>query len=260
MLNRRLAMAAAAVVGTLTLASCEKGPEVVPAKFAARPSVSDINEAYPVFARMARIPGKVKMRCEYTISGTLQRCRQVAVAPEGLNFEKSVSRLLAKYTVTPQTYDGRPAPAPITFVISFDPPAAPQPYAGEPVRDADVASLRRQLSYIGAAEGESAAYRAARTVEVDRMNVVSGMVTRAFEAEGAQRRATMPLAVVQTMQPDDRARLSRPDAYIMLPTIWQIEATSPEFFAANERLAAHMRNAYCAAYSCSTELPATAAE
>ncbi|RZJ97392.1 MAG: hypothetical protein EON88_03010 [Brevundimonas sp.] len=128
MLNRTLpGLAALAVVASLS--ACEKGPDIVPAKFTARPSASDIAEVYPAFARMARIPGKVKMRCEYSISGTLQRCRQIAVAPEGLNFEAGVPRLLSKYTVSPQTYDGRPAPAPITFVISFTPPSAPAPYA-----------------------------------------------------------------------------------------------------------------------------------
>lgn len=258
MLNRKLAGATALAAAAVVLGSCEKGPEVVPATFTARPSVSDIAEVYPTFARMARIPGKVKMRCEYTISGSLQRCRQLAVAPEGLNFEKGVSRLLGKYTVSPQTYDGRPAPAPITFVISFDPPAAPAPYSGEPVRDSDVALVRRHLSYIGEAEGQSAAYRASRTVELDRMTAVSGIVDRAYEAEGAQRRATMPLAVVQALSPEDRNRLSRSGGYVMLPMLWDIEAVSPEFFSANERLAAHMRNAYCAQYACSTELPAAA--
>jgi hypothetical protein len=258
MLNRKLAGLTALAGAVAVLGGCEKGPEIVPAKFTARPSASDIAEMYPTFARMARIPGRVKMRCEYTISGTLERCRQVAVAPEGLNFEKNVSRLLGKYTVTPQTLDGRPAPAPITFVISFDPPAAPAPYTGEPVRDTDVAVVRRQLSYINEAEGQSAAHRASRSVELDRMTAVSGFVDRAYTAEGGQRRATMPLAVVQTLSPQDRARLSQPGGYVMLPMLWEIEATSPEFFAANDRLAAHMRNAYCAAYSCSTDLPEAA--
>lgn len=257
MLNRKLAgltaLAAAAALG-----ACEKGPEIVPAKFTARPSTSDIAEAYPAFAGMARIPGKVKMRCEYNIAGTLQRCRQVAVAPEGLNFEAGVPRLLSKYTVTPQTYDGRPAPAPITFVISFTPVPAPGPYAGEPVSDADVAVVRRNLSYMGEAEGRSAQYRASRSVDLDRMTAVGGIVDRAYAAEGAARRAAMPLAVVQTLLPADRRQLSQPSGYVMFPTLWQMEAESPEFFAANERLAAHMRNAYCAAYSCSTDLPEAA--
>ena len=143
-------------------------------------------------------------------------------------------------------------------MISFDPPAAPAPYSGEPVRDSDVALVRRQLSYIGEAEGQAAAYRASRTVELDRMTAVSGIVDRAYDAEGAQRRATMPLAVVQALSPEDRSRLSRSGGYVMLPMLWDIEAVSPEFFSANERLAAHMRNAYCAQYACSTELPAAA--
>ncbi|MDQ8029394.1 MAG: hypothetical protein REJ23_11755 [Brevundimonas sp.] len=259
MLNRKLAGLTALAGAFAVLVGCSKGPEIVPAKFTARPSASDIAEMYPTFARMARIPGRVKMRCEYTISGTLERCRRVAVAPEGLNFEDGVSRLLSKYTVAPQTLDGRPAPAPITFVINFDPPAAPPPYTGAPVRDADVAVIRRQLSYIGEAEGLSAAFRASRSVELDRMTAVSGFVERAFSAEGAQRRATMPLAVVQAMTPENRARLTSPSAYVMLPLLSDIEAASPEFFAANERLAAHMRNAYCAAYACSTDLPEAAA-
>lgn len=257
MLNRTLSglTALAAVAG---LAACEKGPEVVPAKFTARPSASDIAEVYPAFARMARIPGKVKMRCEYSISGTLQRCRQVAVAPEGLNFESGVPRLLAKYTVSPQTYDGRPAPAPITFVISFTPPPAPGPYTGEPVRDADVAVIRRNLAYMGEGENRAAQYRASRSVDLDRMSAVGGMVDRAYAAEGAARRAVMPLAVVQTLLPADRRQLAQPTGYVMFPTLYQMEAESPEFFAANERLATRMRTEYCAAYSCSSELPAAA--
>ena len=254
MLNRTLpGLAALAVVASLT--ACEKGPEIVPAKFTARPSADELAEAYPAFARMARIPGKVKMRCEYSISGTLQRCRQVAVAPEGLNFEAGVPRLLSKYTVLPQTYDGRPAPAPITFVISFTPPAAPGPYAGEPVRDADVAVVRRSLSYMGESENRAAQYRASRSVDLDRMTAVGGMVDRAYAADGAARRAVMPLAVVQTLLPADRRELGKPTGYVMFPSMHQMETESPEFFAANERMASRMRTEYCAAYSCSTELP-----
>ncbi|WP_420479059.1 hypothetical protein [Brevundimonas sp. FT23028] len=257
MLNRTISgvIALAAVSG---LNACEKGPEIVPAQFTARPSASDIAEVYPAFARMARIPGKVKMRCEYSISGTLQRCRQIAVAPEGLNFEAGVPRLLSKYTVAPQTLDGRPAPAPITFVISFNPPPAPGPYTGEPVREADVAVVRRSLSYMGEAENRAAQYRATRSVELDRMTTVGRIVDSAYAAEGAARRAVMPLAVVQTLLPADRRELSKPSGYVMFPTLYQLEAESPEFFAANERLASHMRNAYCAAWSCSTELPEAA--
>jgi hypothetical protein len=258
MLNRTLP-GLAALAAVASLSACEKGPEIVPAKFTARPSSSDLAEAYPAFARMARIPGKVKMRCEYSISGTLQRCRQVAVAPEGLHFEAGVPRLLSKYTVSPQTLDGRPAPAPITFVIDFTPQPAPGPYAGEPVRDADVAVIRRNLSYMGEAENRSAQYRASRSVDLDRMNAVGGIVDRAYAAEGAARRAAMPLAVVQTLLPADRRQLSQPSGYVMFPTLWQMEAESPEFFAANERLAGKMRTEYCAAYSCSTELPETVA-
>lgn len=257
MLNRTLpGLAALAVVASLS--ACEKGPDIVPAKFTARPSASDIAEVYPAFARMARIPGKVKMRCEYSISGTLQRCRQIAVAPEGLNFEAGVPRLLSKYTVSPQTYDGRPAPAPITFVISFTPPPAPGPYAGEPIRDADVAVIRRQLAYIDAGENQAAQYRASRSVDLDRMTAVGGIVDRAYAADGAARRAAMPLAVVQTLLPADRRQLSQPNGYVMLPALYQLEAESPEFFAANERMATRMRTEYCATWSCSDTLPEAA--
>jgi hypothetical protein len=65
--------------------------------------------------------------------------------------------------------------------------------------------------------------------------------------------------VVQTLLPADRRQLSQPSGYVMFPTLWQMEAESPEFFAANERLAGKMRTEYCAAYSCSTELPETVA-
>ena len=262
MLNRMLAgptaLAATAAAALVALAGCDQGPEIVPAKFTSRPSASDMAEAYPDFARMARIPGKVKMRCEYNIAGTLQRCRQIAVAPAGLNFDKGVPRLLSKYAVTPQTVDGRPAPAPIVFTISFTPQPAPPPYAGEPIRDADVAVVRRSLSYMGEAENRSAQYRATRSVDVDRMTAVGGMVDRAYAAEGAARRAAMPLAVVQTLLPADRRQLSQPTGYVMFPTLWQMEAESPEFFAANERLAQRLRTEYCAAFACSTDLPETA--
>lgn len=254
MLNRTLA----GLTALALLAGCEKGPEIVPAKFTARPSTADMAEAYPDFARMARLPGKVKMRCEYNIAGTLQRCRQVAVAPAGLNFEKGVGRLLSKYTVTPQTLDGRPAPAPIVFTITFTPQPAPPPYAGEPVREADVAAVRRGLSYMGEAENRAAQYRASRSVDVDRMTAVGGIVDRAYAAEGAARRAAMPLAVVQTLLPADRRQLASQTGYVMFPTLWQMEAESPEFWAANERLAARIRSEYCALYSCSTDLPEAA--
>lgn len=254
-MSKRLALAALAA--TLAVAGCEKGPEIVPAKFAASPSAADIEAAYPAFARMARIPGKVKMRCEYSMSGTLQRCRRLGVAPAGLNFEAGVPGLLSKYTVTPQTYDGRPAPAPIVFTISFNPPAAPGPYTGEPVRDADMAIVRRNLTYARQSENRMLQFQASRSVELDRMNAVGGIVDRAYAAEGSARLDTLPRAVIQVLAPSDRVRLRDPGSYVMFPTLSQLESGSPEFFAANERMAARMRTEYCAAYPCSAELPAT---
>jgi hypothetical protein len=121
-----------------------------------------------------------------------------------------------------------------------------------------VAVVRRSRAYIDEGENRAAQYRASRSVELDRMTAVGGIVDRAYAADGAARRAAMPLAVVQTLLPADRRQLAQPTGYVMFPTLYQLEAESPEFFAANERMATRMRNEYCATYSCSNALPEAA--
>lgn len=256
MLNRILPglIGLAAVAG---LSACDKGPEIVPATFTARPSADDLAEAYPAFARMARIPGKVKMRCEYAISGTLQRCRQIAVAPEGLKFEAGVPRLLSKYTVSPQTYDGRPAPAPITFVIAFTPSPPPPPFTGPAPTEAELAMARRGWAFMENFQDRSAQYRASRSVELDRMTAVADIVDRAYAAEGAALTRARAIAEVQVQTPAER-RNGPSSTVFSITNEAVLERVSPEYYAAAERAAVLMRAEYCAAWSCSTALPAAA--
>lgn len=246
-------LAAAAALALLT--GCESGPEITPARWASQPTAGDMAEAYPDFARMARIPGKVKMRCHYTLDGVLERCRKIGVAPEGLNFDRHVPRLLAKYVVVPQTYDGRPAPSSIDFVIAFNPSPTPAAYAGQPVTDGELAALRRKVGIDRERERRMAQYIGSRTVELDRSAAVAAIVDRAYAAEDSARYDAMLRGVVQALTPAERRVLASND-YVTLPTLAQIEAVSPEFHAANARLATRMRSEYCAAYSCDTTLPA----
>ena len=243
----------AAVVGA-SLGSCEMGPEITPAKWASRPTAADIQEAYPGFARMARIPGKVRMRCYYTLEGLLERCRKLGVAPEGLNFDRRVPSLLGKYVVTPQTIDGRPAPSAIDFVISFDPAPAPAAYSGQPVTEAEVAALKRRISLNRTGERSNAQYVGSRTVERDRSAAVAAIVDRAYAADDPARREALMLGAVQAMTPADR-RLIPTSEYFRIPRLDEIEAISPEYHAAAGRLADRMRAEYCAAYSCDATLP-----
>lgn len=251
---RRAVLAAVGIAAGASLASCEMGPEVTPAKFATRPTAADIQEAYPGFAKMARIPGKVRMRCYYSLDGLLERCRKLGVAPEGLNFDRRVPTLLGKYVVTPQTIDGRPAPSAIDFVISFNPSPAPGAYNGQPVTEAEVAALKRRVSLNRTWERSSAQYVGSRTVELDRSAAVAAIIDRAYADDDPARRDALMLGVVQAMTPADR-RLISTSQYFAIPGLDQIETVSPEYHAAAGRLADRMRAEYCAAYSCDATLP-----
>jgi hypothetical protein len=249
-LGRLAALAAVAV-----LSGCDSGPEIVPASWASQPSAADLAQAYPAFARMAHIPGKVKLRCDYTVSGVLERCRKLGVAPEGLNFDQSIPRLLAKYIVKPQTYDGTVAPAPIEFVIAFNPPSAPPASSSPPPTDAEMAALRRGVSLTGAMESQIAQLQATRSVEVDRMNVVADIVNRAHDAETTDRVDSVLQGVIQAMTPAQRQELLTNPRFMVLPNRLEIEAASPVYFAYSQRLATRMRTEYCAKYSCDATLP-----
>lgn len=248
----------AALAAVFALSACDGGPEIVPAGWVSQPSASDIAQAYPDFARMAQIPGKVKLRCDYTLEGVLERCRKLGVAPAGLQFDRALPRLLALYQVRPQTYDGQPAPSPIEFVIAFNPPPAPPPYAGPPVTETELAAVRRTVSLIGRVENQMAQQRASRSVDLDRMTPVAGMVDRAFAAEGDARDAATMRALVQAMTPGDRRELSSSRSYMALPNRFELERVSPEYHAANRQLATRMRTEYCAAYACDATLPGAA--
>ena len=248
----------AGFAAALFVNGCDTGPKIEPARYVQQPTAADVAQAYPDFARMARIPGKVRVRCRYNLSGAMEGCQLLTVAPQGLNFERSISELMAKYNVTPQTLDGRPAPAPIIITIQFNPPSAPPPYAGTPPTAGELSQVRRMASRFSEYETRMRMSEASRSVALDRMDVVAGIVDRAYEAEGAQRRDAMVTGLVQAMSPSDRADLSSGRGYLALAAPWRIEAVSPEFFAANERLAAAMRAEYCAAYPCDATLPTAA--
>lgn len=254
---RQIMWRAAALMALAGLAACDKGPEIVKATWASKPTAAEVAEVYPAFARMARIPGKIEVRCNYDRQGVLSRCRRIGVAPAGLKFEEALKRLLPKYRVTPQTVDGITAPSEITFVISFNPSRPPAPYAGPPVTAAELAGVRRVVSVVSRYESAMAQRAASYTVDVDRMSVVSAMVDRAYKAEGAAVEAALPLALIQATPAEDRAVLARGQSFRVYGRA-ELEAVSPEYHAAMGRLAAHMRTEYCAAYTCDPTLPAEA--
>lgn len=251
--------ALAALAFVATLPGCEKGPEIVPAGWVSRPSAVDIARAYPDFARMAHIPGRVRMRCNYTADGALERCRKLGVAPEGLNFDQSVPRLLAQYVVRPQTVDGMVAPAPIEFVIAFDPPSPPPASAAPPATAAEMTALRRGFVLTRGMESQFAQHQASRSVELDRMSAVAAIVDRAYESEEGVGVETVLRGLVQAMTATQRQELVTQPRYMVLPNRLELEMASPEYFAYSQRLATRMRTEYCATYACDATLPTAAA-
>lgn len=250
----------AAIVAVMSAAlfGCDTGPEIVPAKWAQTPSADDMTRAYPDFARMARIPGRVKVSCNTTLDGALERCRVLGEAPEGLHFREALPRLLGQYVVTPQTLDGRPAPGPLTFVIAFDPPPAPAPYQGPAPTAAEVASARRGFELMERFEGRSEQHQASRSVDLDRMTVVADIVDRVYEAEGDNLMRARAIAQVQIQTP--AARRDGPSrSSFMISRTEELERVSPEYHAAVGKAATLMRADYCARYSCDARLPAAPA-
>jgi hypothetical protein len=242
------------VLGLLAVAACEMGPEITPAKMVQTPDAERIRAAYPTFARIAGIEGKVWMRCAYTLDGLVERCRKRGVAPEGLNFDKGISGLLADYIVEPQTIDGRAAPGEIDFVIHFAPPSAPPAWQGEPITDTEMRAARRLVTaQLGMVDRFGVRGNAHRTVAIDRYPVVAEMLDRAFTAEGEARNDAMARALVQAMTPEARRAFRR--GGFGGASLYEMEAVSPELFAVNARIAKRIRDEYCAAYPCAVTRP-----
>lgn len=235
----------AAVVAVASLSACDAGPEVVPAKWASQPSAQQMADAYPAFARLAGIPGRVKMRCLYEVTGVLKGCRLLGVAPEGLKFEDAVPLVMSSYVVTPQTLDGIPAPAPIDFVVSFDPPPVPaSPQVGASRGSFDGRFMREMLSSMGS-----------RSVEADRASTVAAIIDRAYAAEAAGRPDILMSGVMQGLSAEGRRMVAaRPTASAETKAP---AGVSPEDQAIHARIATRMRTEYCAAYACAATLPAT---
>ncbi len=251
---RKIGLRLVVLAGVLALTGCKMGPDITPAKMVQIPDAEKMRAAYPTFARIAGIEGKVWMRCGYTTAGTLERCRKRGVAPEGLNFDKAIPFLLAEYLVEPQTIDGKIAPGEIDFVIHFAPPSAPPAWTGDPVTDDELRSARRivtaQLAMVDR-YGERG--NAHRSVAIDRYQPVADMLDRAFTAEGDARNDAMARALVQAMTPEER-RAFRRGGFGGAST-YEMETVSPELFAANARIAERIRTEYCAAYPCAVTRP-----
>lgn len=253
---RRIGTRLLVLAGLLALAACEMGPEITPAKMVQTPDAERIRAAYPTFARIAQIEGKVWMRCAYTLDGLVERCRKRGVAPEGLNFDKGIPGLLADYIVEPQTIDGRPAPGEIDFLIHFAPPSAPPTWEGEPVTDDERRAARRLVTaQLGLVDRYGDRGNAHRTVAIDRYQAVADMLDQAFAAEGDARNEAMAYALIQAMTPEER-RAFRRGGFGGAST-YEMEAVSPELFAVNARIAKRIRDEYCAAYPCAATRPGT---
>lgn len=250
-------VALAALAAVAALSACDDGPKIVAAKWASQPSADEVLRAYPDFARMARIPGRVRVGCNYTLEGTLERCRILAVAPAGLHFEDALPKLLSRYTVTPQTLDGRPAPSRINFTIAFDPAPAPPPYTGPAPTPAELTAARRGIELIERFRGRSAQYEASRSVDLDRMTAVAEIVDRVYLAEGENLTRARTIAQVQIQTPGER-RDAPSQTVFMVSNPDMLARISPEYYAATERAAGLMRTDYCARFPCDARLPETA--
>ncbi len=246
----------AALVALVAVSACDTGPEITLAKMVQTPDAERLRAAYPTFARIAGIEGKVWMRCAYTLDGLLERCRKRGVAPEGLNFDKGISGLLADYIVEPQTIDGRAVPGEIDFVIHFAPPSAPPAWQGEPVTNDERRSARRLVTaQLAMVDRYGERGNAHRTVAIDRYQPVADMLDRAFTAEGDARNDAMAYALVQAMTPEARRAFRR--GGFGGASLYEMEAVSPELFAVNARIAKRIRDEYCAAYPCAATRPGT---
>jgi hypothetical protein len=230
----------AALVAVAGLAGCDAGPEITPAAFTAQPNAQAMADAYPSFARLARIPGKVKLRCEYSMQGKLQNCDTLAVAPEGLQFEGASRQVLGDYVVKPQMMDGRPAPAPMEFVIAFDPPPPPAASVGPGMQPYDNAYLRGVI-----------AGRSAVTVDgTERRKAVDALVQRALLPE--RRFDILVTTMVMGMTKHDREMMGEQLSPYKGP------ATGADL-AVYEAMAERIRTEYCASNPCDATLPAAAA-
>lgn len=98
------------------------------------PDEDQMGEAYPGFAGLIGVSGRVALRCVVGVDGRLSDCEVLDAQPPGLGFEAAALSLTASMEAYPATYRGAPVPSYIRFRHRFsqsdDGPVPP--YAGPP--------------------------------------------------------------------------------------------------------------------------------
>jgi protein TonB len=95
-------------------------PVILNPTWLSRPTADQMARYYPPAAAAAGIEGKVLMRCQVTVKGTLTACAVVSETPPRQGFGAAAQHLTPYFRMNPETVDGKPVEgAEVTIPIRF---------------------------------------------------------------------------------------------------------------------------------------------
>jgi TonB family protein len=142
------------ILFSMHAASAASADIATPPDWVVKPSIEEIQSAYPALPRMLGIEGFVRLDCDATTVGILENCKVGEVSPAGFGFGEAALSATPSFRFRPQVRDGEPSRGqvkiPITFALRDTSPLAP---VGPPTSPAALALARDYVSAIGTREG-----------------------------------------------------------------------------------------------------------
>ena len=245
--------AAAALVFMLT--GCGEPPVVTNPAWLTKPDAAAMQAAWPTFANMAGLTGRVEMLCTASASGDLSRCRVTRAAPTGVGFESATMGLAPRFKLRPRTVDGTAEGTRVKFSLVFAMAEAPAPPPWTGRRPSATAlEITRMMARDNAPLDRKAAREDDMKVDPDRREAVVAMVDKAFKAHEAESIDAMALAMARALTPAQVDALAHGRMPAHLPTADAVVAAGPEMAGVTRRISESLKADYCAAYECSDVL------
>lgn len=226
------------------------------------PGPEDLGEAYPIFATLIDVGGKVQLSCIADVTGRLTDCEIVKTNPAGLGFDRAALSMTSLFRLEPMIVDGAPKPARVMFNINFALPAAEPiiPWSGGTPSPELVATIRRSMAFHPDLTGDPAgAITADLDIDPDRLGEVSQMFVEIMTESREAQLDALALTFARLLSPQQaqdilagRAPSGEPPSYE------DLMAAGSEMEALSREVGLKMRVRYCARYACATsDIPET---
>ena len=230
------------------LAACatpRKGPSVNV------PNPERLAAAYPEFAMLIDMSGRVDLSCTGDREGSLRDCRVVQAKPAGMGFEEAALSLAGDLRLVPtQRGDVTRLPE-VQFTIPFTlgpRPPSPQPWTEE---DPSPEALRLAREIVGRWPAPARPDPRTLDVALDRADWVADLIWMTDRSRDEERREAWMLALAR-LQSLDQLRMLAVGQRRAAPLAQDLRSLSAQdrLIAAEDARALRLRRAYCQHYGC----------